>query len=222
MQFVLRHRLMVAIIGSGVALLVIAAVGLYGLLRRPEPTVQPDQHTKDGAVSSWPPTIGDPQIIDQPHPVVQTRDAELFVRGVASSLFDWDTRHDGGPSDWAQPLVDAAAADEAPAVASDVRSYLPSNEMWDQLSAYGTQQWLEISSVAVPDTWSAALAQATPGQIPRGAVAYTVSGTRHRSGSWGAEPVQSERAVAFTVFAVCPTLENCTLLRLSQLDRPLK
>ena len=222
MQFVLRHRLMVALIGSGVALLVIAAVGLYGLLRGPAQTVHPEQQTKEGSVSSWSPVTGDQSTSDLPHPVVQTPDAELFVRSVASALFDWDTRTDGGPSEWAQPLVDVAAADEAPAVASDVRNYLPNAEMWDRLSTYGTRQWLEISSVAVPDTWSDALAQATPGQIPRGAVAYTLTGTRHRSGSWGAEPVQSERAVAFTVFAVCPTLENCTLLRLSQLDRPLK
>jgi hypothetical protein len=219
MRFVVSHRLMVAIIVLGLALLVITAVGLYGLLRGPS---EIGAEQARNVTASPAPRTDDQTTPDLPVPVLQATEAEPFVRSVASALFDWDTRLDGGPSEIAQPLVDVATTEEAPAAASDVRNYLPSNEMWDRLSTYGTQQWLDISSVTVPDTWSDALAQATPGQIPRGAVAYTLTGTRHRSGNWGAERVQSERAVAFTVFAVCPTLENCTLLRLSQLDRPLK
>ena len=221
MQLVLRHRLMVAIIGLGLALLVITAVGLYGLLRGPGETIA--EPAKKVAASSAPRTDDQPTPdLPVPVPVLQTTKAEPFTRSVASALFDWDTRLDGGPSELAQPLVDVAATEEAPAVASDVRNYLPNTEMWDRLSTYGTRQWIEITSVTVPDTWSAALAQAAPGQIPPGAVAYTVVGTRHRSGSWGAEPVESDRSVTFTVFAACPAMANCTLLRLSQLDRPLK
>jgi hypothetical protein len=219
MQFVVRHRLVVVVISLGLALLAITGVGLYGLLRGPSETIA--EPAKKEAGSSAPRTDGQPT----PHLpvcVLQTTKAEPFVRSVASALFDWDTRLDGGPSELAQPLVDVAATEEAPAVASDVRNYLPNTEMWDRLTTYGTRQRLEITSVTVPDTWSAALAQAAPGQIPKGAVAYTIAGTRHRSGSWGAEPVESDRSVTFTVFAACPATTNCTLLRLSQLDRPLK
>jgi hypothetical protein len=219
MQFAIRHRLIIAIIGLGLALLVITAVGLYGLRRGPSETSA--EPAKKVAAPSAPRTDDQPTH-DLPVPVLQTTKAEPFVRSVASALFDWDTRLDGGPSELAQPLVDVAASEEAPAVASDVRNYLPNTEMWDRLSTYGTRQRLEITSVAVPDTWSAALAQAAPGQIPKGAIAYTVVGTRHRSGTWGAEPVESDRSVTFTVFAACPAAANCALLRLSQLDRPLK
>ena len=219
MQFVLRHRLMVAIIGFGLAVFIITAVGLYGLLRGPSETIA--EPAKKVTAPSAPRTDDQPTP-DLPEPVLQTTKAEPFVRSVASALFDWDTRLDGGPSELAQPLVDVAATEEAPAVASDVRNYLPSAEMWGRLSTYGTRQRLEITAVTLPDTWSAALAQAAPGQIPKGAVAYTIVGIRHRSGSWGAEPVESDRSVTFTVFAACPSTAYCTLLRLSQLDRPLK
>ena len=222
MQFIIRHRLLVAIIGSSLVLLAITAVGLYGLLRGPEPTPQPEALRHPWPGSTLPPILENQLNSGQPHAIVQTPDAELFVRAVAGSLFDWDTRNTDGPSDWAQPLVDVAAPDEAPAVAADVRSYIPSEEMWNRLSTYGTRQRLEISAIAIPETWPAALAQATPGQIPDSAAAYTVTGTRHRIGSWGAEPVYSEQPVAFTVFVVCPPADKCTLLRLSQLGNPLK
>jgi hypothetical protein len=222
MQFVIRHRLMVAVIGSALALLVLAAVGILGLLRGPEATSRPEQRATREPASPWSSGAGDQESSRKPQPVLQTPDADVFVRAVARSLFKWDTRGDSGPSDWAQRIVNVAAADEAPAVASDVRTYLPNDEMWSRLRTYGTRQWLDISSVTAPETWPAALAQATSGQIPADAVAYTVAGTRHRSGSWGSEPVRSERPVTFTVFAVCPPAEICALLRLSQLGKPLK
>ena len=40
---------------------------------------------------------------------------------------------------------------------------------------------------------------------------------------WNGQPVTSEHPVAFTVFVVCaPTYPTCHLLRLSQLDNPLR
>ena len=48
-------------------------------------------------------------------------------------------------------------------------------------------------------------------------------GTRHRDGLWNGEAVTSEHAVSFTVFIVCtPAYPTCHLLRLSQLDNPLR
>ena len=56
-----------------------------------------------------------------------------------------------------------------------------------------------------------------------GLVAYTVEGTRHRTGVWFDEPVTSEHPVAFTMFLSCPpATDRCVLLRLSQLDNPLR
>ena len=217
MQFIHRHRLVLAIVGSGIALAVLVAIGVYGLLRGPANASQPERRAPEASVSSTSTSLP-----GQPRPVLVTTNAELFASSVAAALFTWDTRHEGDLSEWVQVLVDVADADEAAAVASDVRGYLPSTEMWGQLSAYGTRQWFERESVVVPAAWSTALEQAASGQIPRGAAAFTAVGSRHRAGTWDTEVIRTERKVAFTVFVVCPGQEPCRLLRLSQLDRPLE
>ncbi|KQW05565.1 hypothetical protein ASC66_11280 [Leifsonia sp. Root4] len=217
MHFVRRRRLIIAIVGSAIALLVLMAVGLYGLLRGPANASRTEVPANEASVS---PTL--PLRIGQPQPVAGTSDPVLFARSVARALFTWDTRHESGPAAWAQVLVDAADVDEAAAVASDVRGYLPIAEMWQQLRAFGTLQWFELQSVTVPDAWSTALEQAAPGQLPRGATALTIVGTRHRAGTWNTEVTRTERQVSFTAFVACPGLDPCALLRLSQLDRPLE
>ncbi len=217
MHFFHRRRLVIAIVGSGIALIVLLVIGVYGLLRGPADTSQPERPAPGASVSPTPTARA-----DRPQPVLLTSNAELFARSVAHALFNWDTRHKGDLSDWAQVLVDVADADEAAALASDVRGYLPGVESWTQLGAYGTRQWLELESIAVPDAWSTALDQAAAGQIPRGATAFTVVGTRHRAGTWDTEVVRTDRTVTFTVFIVCPSQESCRLLRLSQLDQPLE
>ena len=61
------------------------------------------------------------------------------------------------------------------------------------------------------------------GQIADGLIAYTVEGTRHREGVWFDEQVTSEHPVSFTMFLSCPpATDRCVLLRLSQLDNPLR
>jgi hypothetical protein len=74
----------------------------------------------------------------------------------------------------------------------------------------------------VPSTWSTALEQAAPGQIPSGAAAVTIVGIRYREGIWKTQLMRTTREVAFTVFAVCPSERTCALLRLSLPDRPLE
>ena len=217
MRFLHRRRLVIAIVGSGIALIALLVIGVYGLLRGQADASQPERPAPEISVSPTPPARA-----DRPQPVLETSNAEHFARSVAHALFNWDTRHNGGPSEWAQVLIDVADADEAAAVASDVRGYLPSVESWTQLGTYGTRQWLELESVAVPAAWATALDQATAGQIPDGAAAITVVGTRHRTGTWDTEVVRTDRTVAFTVFVVCPGQASCTLLRLSQLDQPLE
>jgi hypothetical protein len=215
MHFFRRRRLVIAIVGAGVALIVLATIGLFGLLRGPAKASSPEQPAPPTPASAIVPT-------DQPHPVLETSSPELFARSVAHALFEWDTRQDAGLADWAQVLVDVADAEEAAAVAADVRDYLPGAEMWQRLASYGTRQWLDVESVTVPAAWATALDQAAAGQIPQGAAALTVVGTRHRAGTWNSEVMRTERQVSFTVFVVCPGQESCTLLRLSKLDHPLE
>ena len=81
--------------------------------------------------------------------------------------------------------------------------------------------WLAVASLFLGP--GEALAQAPEGQLAPGTVAYTIEGTRHRTGTWNGEPVDSAHKVEFTVFVVCaPTYDTCHLLRLSQLDNPLR
>jgi hypothetical protein len=216
MRFVHQRRFIIAVVCGGLTLILLMAIGAYGLLRGPEKERRPDRPALE---TSAPPS---PERADEPRPVLETSNPEFFARSVARALFNWDTRHEAGPAEWAQVPLDVADADEAVALASDVRGYLPSPEMWERLRAYGTRQRLDVESVAAPESWSAALEQAAAGQIPRGAAAFTVVGTSHRVGTWNTEVIRTERSVAFTIFIACPEGQRCALLRLSQLGRPLE
>lgn len=218
-----RHRrLLIAAIAGGLALLLLIGIGIYRLLRGPAPAI--DQPHSGPSTSSEHP-VPTPEVSGGPMPVRATSDPETFAREVAASLFTWDTEY--GPADYAQVLVDAAEGEEAAALASDVRGYLPTPAAWAQLRQYQTRQWLVIDTAIVPEAWETAQIQDTSGQIPLGAVAYTITGTRYRTGTWDTEPVEASRPVAFTLFIACtpPAPEfrtgPCRLLRLSQLDNPL-
>ncbi|MWC00250.1 hypothetical protein GB864_17050 [Agromyces sp. MMS17-SY077] len=212
--------MLVALISTGVVLLAFIGFGLYGLLADNTETTQ----SVDTAVtpSTEPAAVVPAARIEAPRPVLETTEADRFARDVARALFTWDTRSSDGLVTWQQPLVDAADHDEAAGLAADIRDYLPSTDMWAQLREYGTRQWLEIDTVTEPAAWRTAVAQAATGQIPRGAAAFTITGTRHREGIWNTEPQHSSRPVAFTVFVVCPADDPCALLRLSRLDAPLE
>lgn len=220
-----RHRrLLIAAIAGGLALLVAVGVGIYGLVRGPgdtraDPSPSGIAATSPAAPSSTP---------AGPERLPATGDAEAFARAVAEALFIWDTISGATPADYAQVLSDAADTSEADALASDVRAYLPTADAWAQLTTYQTRQWLTIDTAAVPEAWTTAQAQAAPGQLPSGATAYTITGTRHRAGIWGTAPVEASRPVSFTVFLVCAppapefSADLCRLLRLSELDNPLR
>jgi hypothetical protein len=228
-----RRRLLIAATAGALTLLILVGVGIYGLLRgpaAPDPAPAPSPQPS----STAPATPGDPAG-SEPEPVPVRGGPEAFARNVAAALFTWDTASGYGPSDYAQMLADVAADAEADALAGDVRAYLPTGQAWAQLRQYATRQWLTIDEAFVPEAWEAAVEQAAveqaaPGQIPAGAVAFTIEGTRHREGIWGTEPVEASRPVAFTVFVVCtPPIPSrgvgsglCELLRLSQLDNPLR
>lgn len=221
-----RRRLLIAATAGALTLLILVGVGIYGLLRGP---AAPDPAPSPRPSSTAPSTPGDPAG-SEPAPVPVHGGPEAFARNVAAALFTWDTASGYGPSDYAQMLADVAADAEADALAGDVRAHLPTGQAWAQLRQYATRQWLTIDEAFVPEAWETAVEQAAPGQIPAGTVAFTIEGTRHREGIWGTEPVEASQSVAFTVFVVCtPPIPSrgvrsglCELLRLSQLDNPLR
>ncbi|MDQ4113838.1 MAG: hypothetical protein M3306_22485 [Actinomycetota bacterium] len=221
-----RRRLLIAAAG-GLVLLLLVGVGIYGLVRGPAAPTDPAPNERPSTSS---PTTPEPTPGAELASLDQGLGPEAFAQQVAQALFTWDTTTGRSPSDYAQVLADAAHGSEADAFVGDVRAYLPTNDAWAQLRQYATRQWLTIDEVFIPEGWETAVDQAAPGQIPAGAVAYTIEGTRHRDGISGTEPVEASRPVSFTVFLVCtpPTpgrsagSGSCEVLRLSQLDNPLR
>lgn len=224
-----RHRL-IALLAALVAIVALAGVGVYGLLTGP-PTSEhgPDNDTgtAPGPVVTTP---GDPAPTGTPSlptlPEVEASDdPETFARNVAETLFAWDTGSGLMPLDYTSVVLamgDPSGAEQA-GLASDVAAYLPSREAWLELRQFAALQHLTIENAFVPEVWETAVEQAQPGQLAEGTIAYTIEGTRHRTGVWNDEQVTSEHPVAFTVFIVCaPTYDTCHLLRLSQLDNPLR
>ena len=222
-----RHRL-IALVAALVAIVVLAGVGVYGLLAGP-PTSDHDNDTgtAPGPVVTTPgePAPTGTRSLPALPEVEASDDPETFARNVAEALFAWDTASGLMPLDYSSVILavgDPSGAEQA-GLASDVAAYLPSREAWLELRQYATTQHLTIEDAYVPDAWETALEQAQPGQLAEGTIAYTIEGTRHREGVWNDEQVTSEHQVAFTVFIVCaPTYDTCYLLRLSQLDNPLR
>jgi len=220
------RRRLVALIAAGILLLLLAAVGVYGLLTgtrnpsttdpRPEPS--PTVTTPQSPGPSTPPL---PQVPAVP----RSSDPAAFAEGVATTLFAWDTGLGLWPLDYTSAIlaIGDPSGDDQAGLASDISTYLPNRDAWTELRQYATAQHLVIDTSFVPDAWADAVVQAQPGQIAPGTTAVTIEGTRHRAGTWNGQPVTSEHPVSFTVFVVCaPTYPTCHLLRLSQLDNPLR
>lgn len=216
-----RGRL-VALIAAGIVLLILIGVGIYGLLTGPRPTT-PEPGTTPA------PTVTTPTV---PHPgsprlpvVPRSADPEVFARNVAEAVFAWDTTSGLMPLDYTAVVLDVGdpSGTEQAGLAADLAAYLPTREAWIELRKHETRQHLTIDRAYVPDAWAEAVAQAQPGQIAAGTTAITIEGTRHRAGVWNGDSVASEHPVAFTVFVLCPDSSgSCSVLRLSQLDNPLR
>lgn len=220
------RRLIIALAVAGAILAALIGVGLYGqfLAPRAEPAAEPAP-TATTAPGAAPATSAKPATPKTPPTVRSTTDPETFARAVAEALFTWDTATEFGPADYAQIIVDVGdpSGEHTPALAEDVRQYLPTQQAWAQLRTYQTRQWITLDEVAVPSSWADALEQAAPGQLVPGTIAYTIDGVRHRTGTVGTTPMETEHSVAFTVFVACePTYGECRLLRISQLDKPLR
>ena len=246
-----RHRRrLVALIAVGIVLLLLASVGVYGLLTGPRSKTSPDPDPEPGPVTTAPPTVAPSTPTPPRVPTVpRSADPATFAQGVASTLFAWDTASGLWPLDYTSAIlaVGDPSGDEQAGLASDVAVYLPTPQVgahggpakrarappgapplrpprpWFARREAPPRQYLTIDSAYVPDAWADAVAQAQPGQLAAGTTAVTIEGTRRRAGVWNGQPVISEHPVAFTVFVVCaPTYPTCHLLRLSQLDNPLR
>lgn len=109
---------------------------------------------------------------------------------------------------------------EQAGLAADIATYLPTRDAWIDLRQYATTQTLTIDSIQVPNSWAEAVEQAHPGQLPPGAVAYTIHGTRQRDGVWNGNPTTLPNGKWRPPVFICPPDETCHLLRLSGSTTP--
>jgi hypothetical protein len=218
----LTGRQIMLLLGCALAILT-AAVGVYGLIRGPGGTHSgsPDRRTTAiEVVAESDDSVDSLRDRDLPH----TIDPVTYARAVAVSLFEWDTSAGFLPTDYtAAVLADGdPSGEETPGLLDDVATYLPTVEQWLDLGAMAVEQTIEIDDAYVPDSWEAAVEQAH-GHLRPGTTAVTITGTRHRSGIWNGDVAESSYPVSFTVFVACqPSFERCHVLRLSQLDNPLR
>jgi hypothetical protein len=220
-----RGRL-IAVIAAGLVLLLLIGVGVYGLIAGPRQPTDP--------APAPAPTVTVPGESDTGRPgpprVIPSNDPDEFARNIATALFAWDTGSGLMPLDYSAAILEVGdpSGHEQAGLASDIAGYLPTRDAWIELRKYATIQHLTIDNSFVPEAWGQAVDQAQPGQLPPGATAVTIEGTRHREGVWNGEPVTSEHSVSFTVFLACPPPSPqfrtgfCHVLRLSQLDNPLR
>jgi len=199
-------------------------VGVYGLITGPSAS-----GTKSGrpavAIADQPPPAAstrapDPTSAALPH----TNDAVTYARAVASALFDWDTAVGFLPADYQAPVLADAdpSGEETSGLITDVATYMPTVNQWLDLGAMDVTQTLSITSAEVPAGWASAVDQAH-GELRPGTTAVTIEGTRHRTGIWNGEASSTSSPVSFTVFVACPpAFDRCRVLRLSQLDNPLR
>ncbi|KLO63188.1 hypothetical protein AA983_07640 [Dermacoccus sp. PE3] len=207
-------------------LLLLISVGVYGFVTGPQ---QPTDRVSGPAPSLSAPGESEPSS-QRPPRVLPSHDPDEFARNVATVLFSWDTGSALMPLDYTAAILEVGdpSGHEQAGLVSDIGGYLPTREAWIELRKYATIQHLTIDNSFVPEAWDQAVEQAQPGQLPSGATAVTIEGTRHREGVWNGEPVTSEHSVGFTVFLACPPPAPqfraglCHVLRLSQLDNPLR
>lgn len=217
-----KRRLIIALTATGLIIAILAGIGIYGLVTGPTPSAS-SETTPPGSSATSPPPSAEPAEAKLPR-LPRTNDPEVYVRSVAEALFTWDTFTLLTPSDHRAVLIEDAdpSGTETPGLIADLDGYFPSASTWRDLAEYRTRQSIDIDRIFIPAQWDEAVT-ASSGQISEGTYAYTVEGTRVREGVWYDDPVDSAHAVAFTVFVSCePVFDRCHLLRLSELDNPLR
>lgn len=219
----LTRRQIVLVAGALLAVLTLA-VGIYGLVAGPS-SGHPDTQRRGGAFTvQQDAPAGEVAVDPSQTPIARTTDAVAFARSVASALFDWDTASGYLPSDYQAPVLAEAdpSGEETPSLINDVATYMPTVDQWLNLATMNVTQTLAIESAQVPASWDSVVAQ-SHGELRPGTTAVTITGTRTRDGMWNGESSAKSSPVAFTVFVACPpAFDRCRLLRLSQLDNPLR
>jgi hypothetical protein len=214
-HWVTRHRIL------SLVLALLAAVALILTLRLP--TAGPGGGAPSVAPTATAPApdVRPDRALDQTQlpdgGIPRSSVPDVFARSVAQAAFTWDTTSTSLP-DVTESLLAVAdhTGEEAPGLLVDLRAYLPSDQAWTHLAQYQTRQWIEVTDVVEPAQWGEALAQAPEGAVAAGTTARTVTGMRHRAGTWDGEPTTASSQVQFTAFLVCaPTYDMCHLLRLS-------
>ncbi|TRW47422.1 hypothetical protein [Georgenia yuyongxinii] len=224
-----RRRIAVALLVLLAAAVV--ATTVYGSAATHQDTAAPaatptPSPSPAAAASTAPGPTGSGRVADgEVTTVPATTDPQAFARSAAEAVFAWDTTSGLAPGDYIAQLIEVAdpTGVETPGLVADLSGYMPSVAAWEHLRQYATRQWLDVSDVAIPERWGEVVAQAPQGSLAPGTTALTVTGVRHRAGLWDSRPIASEHEVAITAFVVCaPTYPECRLLRLSQLDKPLR
>lgn len=204
------------------------AAGVYGLIRGPGGTDRSTAPSPTRAVGAQPPTATGQSTAREPslqeRDLPHTSDPITYARAVAASLFDWDTSTGYLPADYAAAVLADGdpSGEETPGLLTDVSTYLPTLDQWLDLGAMNVEQSMSIGEAYVPASWASA-DQQSHGQLRPGTTAVTITGTRHRSGVWDGTTAESSSPVSFTVFVACaPSFPRCHVLRLSELDNPLR
>ncbi|MCL1900174.1 MAG: hypothetical protein FWG11_06665 [Promicromonosporaceae bacterium] len=212
-----RAKKVLLIIVLVVLFSVAIGIGVYGLFFMPNQT----------PTTPTPTPLPKPTATVTPAPSVPTSptNPEGFTRWAASALFDWDTAtmNPSEVTDKLMAVADPTGEGGGAGLANDIGNYLPYQATWVKLRGYATKQRIEIETVVIPEAWEQAKAEAAPGQILPGTVAYTITGTRFREGVWEKESASYVGSVEFTIFVTCaPSFPECHLMRLSRPDEPLK
>lgn len=216
-------RRQIALILSVVLAAATFVVGIYGLVAGPQQradSASPPSGRSVEAGRSATKVHRSPDPISLP----QTTDPLVYARSVAMLLFTWDTTAGLMPADVSAPVLADAdpSGQETAGLLTDLGLYLPTDDQWLDLAQLEVRQQLSITSAQVPQDWASIVAN-SHGQLSPGNEAVTISGTRERTGVWHDEPASSSYEVAFTVFMACPPIfDRCRVLRLSQLNNPLR
>jgi hypothetical protein len=197
------RRRLICLVCAGVAFLVLAAIGVYGLVTGPNDT----DPSPDGPPT---PIRIDP---DQPTPrlptIAPSTDPDDFAREAAHALFTWDTTSGFLPLDYTAVLLDVGdpTGNEQAGLASDIASYLPPRDAWVDLRQYSTSQHLTITDAYVPEQWA-------------GAVEHPVAFTIFLACPPDDDPPTGNQSETSAPDA--GAVPSCYLLRLSILDQPLR
>ena len=157
------RRRLVALVAAGIVLLLLAGVGVYGLLTGPRNPSTDDPRPEPSPTVTTPLSPGpSTPLLPKVPAVPRSTDPVTFAEGVATTLFAWDTALGLWPLDYTSAILTVGdpSGDEQAGLASDIATYLPNRDVWIELRQYATSQHITIDTAYVPDAWADAVEQA--------------------------------------------------------------